>query len=261
MNHDGVADIAVGQGPGSRPAVTVLNGKSGAQLASYAPFAASFRSGVSVALGDVDHDGRADLVVGTGAGTPAQVKVYSGKTHALLETLSPFGATFRGGVSVAAGDVNGDGTADVIVGTGSGVSSQVKVFSGATSTPLESLAPFKASFQGGVTVAAGDVDGDGKADVIVGSGPGATDPDQDLPGCDEDEARALHRVLAVVHGRRHGCGGRRQRRRAGGRGRRSGRGRRLAGEGLRREDRPAALVVPRRHRRRGGLRRCGLDGC
>ena len=45
-------------------------------LARYTPFAAAFQAGVSVALGDVNGDGRADLVVGTGAGAPAQVKVY-----------------------------------------------------------------------------------------------------------------------------------------------------------------------------------------
>ncbi len=164
-NRDGVADIAAGQGP----VVKVLNGKSGETLASYST---TFKAGVSVALGDVNGDGRADLVVGSGPGAPARVRVYDGKTHALLESLSPFGE-FSGGVTVAAGDVNGDGKADVIVGTGPGAKAQIAVYSGATSTLLELLSPFSPSFTGGVSVAAGDLNGDGKADVVAGSGVGS----------------------------------------------------------------------------------------
>ena len=165
VNRDGVADIAAGQGS----VVKVLNGKSGGTLATYAT---GFKAGVSVALGDVNGDGRADLVVGSGPGAPAQVKVYDAKTHKLLETLSPFGSAFKGGVSVAAGDLNGDGEADVIAGTGPGAKAQVVSFSGATSTPLETLTPFSPSFAGGVTVAAADVNRDGKTDLVVATGPG-----------------------------------------------------------------------------------------
>ena len=172
VNGDGVADFAIARGPGSPPAVAILNGKTGRRIASSTPFPVSFRGGVSVALGDVNGDGKLDLIVGSGAGGIAQVKVFSGTTQKLLASFTPFLA-FKGGVSVAAGDVNGDGKADVIVGSGPGAVAQVKVFSGATGALLESFSPFGAASIGGVSVAAGDVNGDTKADVIVGSGPGA----------------------------------------------------------------------------------------
>ena len=67
----------------------------------------------------------------------------------------------------ATGDVNGDGLADVIVGTT--VNGHVKVFSGAGGAELASFFAYGSGFSGGVYVAAGDVNGDGRADVITGA--------------------------------------------------------------------------------------------
>jgi hypothetical protein len=174
VNGDGVADIAVGGGKGGPPVVKLLNGKTGKLIVSHTPFPGSLRGGVSVALGDLNGDKKVDLIVGSGPGTASQVKVFSGATNTVLESLRPFAPSFTGGVTVAAGDLSGDGSADLIVGTGPGIASEVDVFSGATSTLLESLQPFTASFTGGVTLAAGDLRGSGEADLIVGSGAGNT---------------------------------------------------------------------------------------
>jgi autotransporter-associated beta strand protein len=174
VNGDKVPDLAVAEGMGGGPTVKLLDGKTGRTIASFAPFPSSFTGGLTVAIGALNDGSRADLIVGTGPGIPAQVKVLDTKTHALLETLAPFGPSFRGGVSVAAGDLAGDGTDDVIVGSGAGIKATVEIFGGATSTLLESLAPFPATFRGGVSVAAGDLTGDGKADVITGSSAGMT---------------------------------------------------------------------------------------
>jgi hypothetical protein len=79
---------------------------------------------------------------------------------------------FTGGIFVAAGDVDGDGFVDIIIGADAGAGPQVNVFSGQDGSLLESFLAFPAGFSGGVRVGTADVNGDGKADIIAGAGPG-----------------------------------------------------------------------------------------
>ena len=86
-----------------------------------------------------------------------------------------YASSFRGGVRVALGDVNGDGTAEVITGAGPGGGPQVNVYSvnplsGAVSLQSSFFAFSAPSFTGGVYVAAGHTNGDAFDDIIVGAG-------------------------------------------------------------------------------------------
>lgn len=78
-------------------------------------------------------------------------------------------------VRTATGDVNGDGVDDYIGGTGVGKATQVVVIDGKTGGTIATIDPFESTFTGGVFVAVADINGDGKADVIVtpdkGGGP------------------------------------------------------------------------------------------
>ncbi len=129
-----------------------------------------------VAAGDVDGDGRADIITGAGPGGGPHVRVFTGATGGQLATalgsFFAYGAGFTGGVWVGAGDVNGDGRADVITGAGAGGGPHVKAFSGLNGMELHSFFPYGLGFTGGVRVAAADVNGDGKDDIITGAGPG-----------------------------------------------------------------------------------------
>jgi uncharacterized repeat protein (TIGR01451 family) len=175
VNGDGVPDVIAGTGPGAPPEVRVFDGLSGATLRSFLPYEPGFTGGVFVAAGDVDGDGRADIVTGVdaGAGGGPHVRVFSSVSGAELRSFFPYGPGFTGGVRVGAGDVDGDGRANVITGTGPGASPHVKVFDGVTGAELHSFFAYGPSFSGGVFVAAGDVDGDGRADIITGAGAGA----------------------------------------------------------------------------------------
>jgi hypothetical protein len=127
---------------------------------------------VRVAGGDVTGDGLADVVTGAGPGGAPHVQVFDGADGSLRQSFFAYDTGFTGGVYVAAGDVTGDGKADIVTGAGAGGGPHVKVFDGATRAVQKSLLAFAAGFPGGVRVAADDLDSDGKADIVVGAGPG-----------------------------------------------------------------------------------------
>jgi hypothetical protein len=128
-----------------------------------------------VATGDIDGDGAAEIVTGAGAGGGPHVRVLSLANGGLTEIVGFYACdpSFEGGVLVAAGDVDGDGKAEVVTGPGASSESRVRVF--AVTGGLNELAAFDAydqPFLGGVLVATGDIDGDGVAEIITGAGSG-----------------------------------------------------------------------------------------
>ncbi|MCA9070890.1 MAG: FG-GAP repeat protein, partial [Planctomycetaceae bacterium] len=189
INGDGVPDIITGTGPGSAN-VRVFNGADTTlnqgqtffpvPIVDLNPFG-FFGGGVRVASGDINGDGRADVIVAAGPGGGAHVKVFSGATvqaqpndnsliGGTLGSFFPYG-TFPGGVYVASGDVNGDGVADVITGPGPGGGPNVLAFTNTTTTPIVNFFAYGALFNGGVRVASVDFDGDKFDDIITGAGP------------------------------------------------------------------------------------------
>ncbi len=151
---------------------------------------ASAEFGVSVAtVGDVNGDGFADVIIGAdlydaGQTNEGRAFVYHGSATGLLSTPAWTGESDQGGanfgLSVAtAGDVNGDGYSDVIVGSwqydnGQTDEGRAFVYHGSAASPATAAAwtgegnQLDARF-GWSVATAGDVNGDGYSDVIVGA--------------------------------------------------------------------------------------------
>ena len=117
------------------------------------------------------------FATGNPAGKEAMVKLYD-KDGKQITSFLAFGtyADFSAGVDAAVGDVNGDGWPDIIAGEGATPpgtpSSKISIWDGKTGTWLQTITPFASTFTNGVRVAAGDLDGDGKEEILACTGPG-----------------------------------------------------------------------------------------
>jgi len=180
--------IAYGADAGGGPHVkvyktdgTILN-----LTASFFPYAAGFRGGVRVAVGDVNGDGTDDLVTGAGPGGGPHVRIFDGAQLLLgnqveLAGFFAFPATVTTGVYVAVGRFDSTqppGRRQVVVSTGEGGTPRVRIFniSGGTATqipgPLADFLAYDPAFTGGVRVAAGNLTPAANDDLAVAPGPG-----------------------------------------------------------------------------------------
>ena len=201
LDGDGHAEWAVTPDEGGGPRVTIFSlvGTAPTVRANFFGITGdpNFRGGARPAIGDVNNDGTPDLAVAAGFLGGPRVAVFAGTTllqhpaagqEAPPKLVGDFFAfpgddatRLRNGAFVAAGDVNGDGSAELIFGGGPGGAPRVFALSGAliaaNNVAGAYAAPISNFFvagnsadRGGVRVGATDADGDDRADLLAGSG-------------------------------------------------------------------------------------------
>jgi hypothetical protein len=117
------------------------------------------------------------IAVGTDVGVPGEVRIFDREdtTATPIASFRPFGG-FAGGVRIAFGDFDGDNNDELAVAAGPGGGPHVIIFdlsaSGVPGAMLDSFYAYSPAFSGGVFVAAGDVDGDGRDELVTGADAG-----------------------------------------------------------------------------------------
>lgn len=154
LDGDGTDEVIVGSGPARAAEVRIFTSE-GLLLRKFSPYATKFQGGVRVAAGDLDGDGKAEIVTSPGPGMEPRLKVFDavGKEKVTDGALA-YAASLQVGVRVTLGDIDGDGVLDIVTSPGSGGRAHIRAFDSKLKPKHFSFFAFPGEMMDGVTVAA-----------------------------------------------------------------------------------------------------------
>jgi hypothetical protein len=214
-----IPDIIVGAGNGGASQVQILDGLTGAVIGGFFAFTPgdtpSYNAPIDVAARDETGDGIADVIfVAQGSdGAANEIRKFDAQSGTLISSLPesafdsifqgnpindftgayfvatladtplpvieveiaslgitvnmlPYGPTYFGGVSVATGDLNGDGIEEIVTAPQRNYAPWVRIFD-QDGNMLHQFLAFGSTYKGGADVALGDINGDGKLDIAT----------------------------------------------------------------------------------------------
>lgn len=163
LDGDGNDEIVTAPASVGGPHIKVYS-MSGALISEFFAYDKKFTGGVNLAIGDVNRDGKSEIVTAPGIGGGPQVKVWDG-TGKIVGDFQVFDAKFRGGVSVTTADIDGDGSFEIVAGMMSR-GKDVRIFNrdGALVGMMPTV-PWKTD---GVVLGTVDIEEDGRDEIVIG---------------------------------------------------------------------------------------------
>lgn len=136
------------------------------------PFGRLYTGEIFLALGNADRDDAWEIIAGRGRGGSSEIKIMD-LNGGLAAHWRAYNANFKGGVRVAMGDLDGDGLREIVSGAGPGGGPHIRIWKTDGQVWGGGFFAFNARESGGVSLAVGDVNGDNRDEIVIGSGEGA----------------------------------------------------------------------------------------
>jgi len=164
LDNDNFKEIIVAAGRNEQPIVKVFNHLAEVQY-QFLAYAENYNRGVKVTVADLYNDGIPEIITAPANGGGPHINIFNNQGKKYFGFFA-FDPGLTGGANVTAGDVNGDGQKEIIVGAGLGMEPKVKIFDNYTNLIGEFNA-YEHSFHGGVNVLAVDLNNDGIDEIVT----------------------------------------------------------------------------------------------
>lgn len=148
--------------------------KNGDMIKSFQPYDGRFKGEISIAVEDLNGNGKKEIITGAGRGGGPHVRIFSQDGKPITGGFFAYDKNFRGGVNIAVMDLDGDGNKEIITGAGPGGGPHIRVFSKDGKPLTGGFFAYDRNFRGGVSIAVGDVNGSGEKEIITGPGYGSS---------------------------------------------------------------------------------------
>jgi len=129
------------------------------------------KNAYKIASGDVNNDGNDEIILAAGPNQAPEIQILD-KQGKLINKFLAYDSKFRGGISLAVADIDGNGYSDILVASASAGSSEIKIFDYKGRLQKSFYAVSK-NWRGGLNLAVGDIDGRGNQEIVVSYGAGS----------------------------------------------------------------------------------------
>lgn len=172
VNNDNQEEIILGAPSGQEPLIKIYN-REGKLLKQFLADDKNFRGGVNLTVADIDNDNQVEILSVPAASGQGRVRIFDGQGK-LKKQISVAARNWRGGLSIAAGDIDGKDTTEIIIGSGANQEPQVRIYN-VNGKMIGAWLAYEKKFRGGVKVAVANVNGRAeynRAEIIVAPGKG-----------------------------------------------------------------------------------------
>lgn len=146
------------------PAGYAIFGNDGHKIAEY-QLKDLNANGISLSAGDFNGDGAIEFAIAGGYGNKPEIRIYGAKNE-LLKTITYHKSEYLGGLNLSAADINGDKKDEIIISKSFNGSGEISAYDFGGAKVLSFIA-FEGGFSSGVKTAVGDVNGDGRLEIVA----------------------------------------------------------------------------------------------